>query len=142
MLGIFIYFTLRPGPILFLLLFEFVFRVKIQLFLTKHEYLSLNRAVVQTQRWAQSGPITSGAGPGFVFEESILRSLSCIRQEEKKAGCLSAQSGSQSACSYLGVGRRICVAGPLGDLSKGRQVFFPEPSSETWLGDTQATQES
>lgn len=51
----------------FLLLFEFVFRVKSQLFLTEHEYLSLNRAVVQTQRWAQSGPITSGAGPGFVL---------------------------------------------------------------------------
>ena len=55
------------------------------------------------------------------------------------------------AASVLGVteclqlpdgGRRICVAGPLGDHSKGRQVFFPKPSSETWLGDTQATQES
>lgn len=69
-------------------------------------------------------------GPGFVLEESILRSLSCTRQEETKAGCLSAQS-HRSACSYpVAVVGRICVAGPLGDLSKGRQVFFPEPNSE------------
>lgn len=95
----YLYYFEAWSYVIFLLLFEFVFRVKSQLFLTKHEYLSLNRAVVQTQRWAQSGPITSGAGPGFVLEESILRSLSCIRQEEKKAGCLGAQGHTVPAAT-------------------------------------------
>lgn len=49
------------------------------------------------------------------------------------------QCSESQKCLQLpgGGGRRICVAGPLGDLSKGRQVFFPEPNSEgTSLDDT------
>lgn len=111
--------------------------MKSQLFLTKHEYLNLNRAVVQTQRWAQSGSITSGVGPGFVFEESILRSLSCTRQEEKKAGCLSAQS-HRSACSYpVAVAGEFVLLGHWETLAKEGKFSFPsQTQKETSLGDT------
>lgn len=107
--GHFYLFYFEAWSYIFLLLFEFVFTVKSQLFLIKHEYLSLKRAVVQMQRWAQSLSITSGVGPGFVLEESILRCVSCTRQEEKKAGCLSAQS-HRSACSYPAVGEFVLLA--------------------------------
>lgn len=108
--------------------------MKSQLFLTKHEYLSLDRVVVQTQRWTQSGPITSGVGPGFVLEESILRSLSCTRQEEKKAGCLSAQS-HRRACSYPAAGEFLLL-GHWETLTKeGKFSFLSQAWKETSLGD-------
>lgn len=97
--------------------------MKSQLFLTKHEYLSLNRAVVQTQRWAQSEPISSGVGPGFVLEESILRSLSCMPQ------C----SGSQSACSYPAAAGEFVLLGHWETLAKEGKFSFQSQAQKHGL---------
>lgn len=107
------------------------------MFLTKHEYLSLNRAVVQTQRWAQSGSITSGWGQAL-----------CLRRASSEVSAAQDKKRRKLAASVLRVTEvpaatrwqwrgEFVLLGHWETLAKEGKFSFPsQTQKETSLGDT------